>query len=106
MHAHAEMCRLVRHLMPRHSARSCALPYLHACAAAHICCCGKPPILTHLPPLLWSPPLPAVDEAGLSGRQRTAWHELQARWSWLDGLSEADQSWIGFGLFHAYQQAG
>ncbi|KAI3431774.1 hypothetical protein D9Q98_010530 [Chlorella vulgaris] len=47
-----------------------------------------------------------VDEAGLSGRQRTAWHELQARWSWLDGLSEADQSWIGFGLFHAYQQAG
>jgi hypothetical protein len=47
-----------------------------------------------------------VDEAGLSGRQRTAWHALQARWSWLDGLGEADKSWIGFGLFHAYQQAG
>lgn len=48
----------------------------------------------------------AVDEASLSGSKLRSWRELQARWGWLEDLDTVDQSWISFGLFHAYQQAG
>lgn len=49
---------------------------------------------------------PAVDEAALSRQQRREWQAAQARWGWLDGLSPTDKSWVGFGLFHAHDQAG
>ncbi|KAL4439889.1 hypothetical protein ABPG75_002890 [Micractinium tetrahymenae] len=47
-----------------------------------------------------------VDEAALGAGKLRAWQKLKARWDWLDGLDDVDKSWISFGLFHAYQQAG
>jgi hypothetical protein len=105
-----------------HVLQCSALASMHAWSLARCVSCTPPPhpppeeswesssIVTnaesrphHRPALA---PSPSVDEAAMGAAQRAAWLALRSRWAWLEGLSGADQSWIGFGLFHAYQQAG